>query len=57
MKVILEGTNHSKKEEEITVTVEYCGAAHDDDWTFTVGDMEFTVSNLTTVMKFLKEQS
>jgi hypothetical protein len=55
MKVILTGTNHSKDEEEIDVVVEYAGIAHDDDWTFIVGDIEFTISNLTTTMEFLKK--
>jgi hypothetical protein len=55
MKVMLTGTNHSKDEEEIDVVVEYAGIAHDDDWTFIVGDIEFTISNLTTTMEFLKK--
>ena len=54
MKVVLLGTNHSDKEQEIEVAVEFM---EDDVWTFTIPNVEFTISDLTPVMDFLEEMS
>lgn len=50
MKIILTGTKHPE-ETELEVTLEYVG---EEDWTFQIGKMNFTISDLTKVMKFLK---
>ena len=56
MKVILIGTDHANKESEVKVEIEYPRVGI-DDWTFTVAGMEFTVSDLTETMVFLKRMA
>ena len=57
MKIILTGTNHSKEEEEVEVTLEYAGITKTEDtWTFKLPMIEFTVSDLTTAMDFLRNE-
>ncbi len=44
MKIVLIGTNHSKDEEDIEVTVEYDG---EDTWSFSFGKINFVPILLT----------
>ena len=53
MKVVLEGTNHSKNEEETEVSIEYI---IEDDWTFWFNKTCITISNLTEAMDFLRKE-
>ena len=53
MKVTLVGTNHTKEDEEIEVTIEK-PLVDGDDWNFTVLGCTFTISDLTEVMDFLR---
>lgn len=53
MKLILCGTRHDKNEDEIDVILKY---EDDDTWTFEIGKINFTVSNLSVAMDFLKEE-
>ena len=52
MKIVFTGTNHTKDEEEVEVILEYVG---EDVWTFTLPQLEFTISDLCTAIQFLKE--
>jgi len=51
MKIILDGTNHYKDEEDIEIGIEYEG---EDTWTFTSDKIDFTITDLKEVMEFLK---
>ena len=53
MKIVLVGTKHPK-EEALEIVVEYDG---EDTWTFNViGELNFTISDLQKVIKFLKSE-
>ena len=52
MKVVLTATNHSQAEKELDVSIQYEG---EDTWTFQIGKLNFTISNLTNVMSFLSD--
>lgn len=54
MRVELVGTDHANEEESMLVLLEYVGIGREDDWTFTIGNHEVTISNLVAVMDFLK---
>lgn len=52
MKIILTGTDN-KDEEEVDVTLEYAG---EDSWVFSGRDFDFTISDLTKSLAFLKKE-
>jgi len=54
MKIILIGTNHTNREKDVEITMEYLDG---DTWTFKTPQIMFTVSDLTPAMKFLVEDS
>lgn len=53
MKIILTGTRHDKDDEEIEVILTY---ENDDVWTIEVDKINFSISDLTTAMDFLKRE-
>ena len=52
MNIVFTGTNHTKDETEVEVILEYEG---EDNWTFTLPQIQFTISDLCTAIQFLKE--
>ena len=61
MKIVFVGTEHTKEDEEIEVAIEK-PLADGDDWTFTIDQglncqRSFTISDLTTVMDFLRRMT
>lgn len=61
MKIVLAGTDHTKEDAEVEVAIEK-PLADGDDWTFTIDEglnchRSFTISDLTTVMDFLRRMT
>lgn len=54
MKIVLTGSD--AKDEEVEVAIEK-PLVDGDDWTFYTNDGQFTISNLTEVMDFLRRMT